>query len=106
MKNKFLLLGAAILLSGAHSAVHAHSALLICHDNADGTFTCQGGYSDGSSATGVRIVVRDGSGTVLQEARLDSNSEVVLQRPQGDFTVLFDGGSGHSVEVDGKSLVK
>ena len=59
-----------------------------------------------SSATGIRIVVRDSSGVVLQEARLDSNSEVTLNRPQGDFSVLFDGGAGHSVEVRGDSLVR
>jgi len=97
---------AIVLLAASCTSAWAHSALLNCYDNADGTFTCQGGYSDGSSATGIRIVVRDSSGTILQEARLDSNSEVVLQRPQGDFTVLFDGGSGHSVEVDGRSLVQ
>jgi len=87
-------------------SAEAHSALLNCYDNADGTFTCQGGYSDGSSATGINIIVRDSSGHVLQEARLDSNSEVVLQKPQGDFTVLFDGGTGHSVEVNSSALVR
>ena len=59
-----------------------------------------------ASPTGIRIVVRDSSGVVLQEARLDSNSEVTLNRPQGDFSVLFDGGAGHSVEVRGDSLVR
>ncbi len=83
----------------------AHSALLNCFDNADGTFTCQGGYSDGSSATGIRIVVKDDSGNTLQEATLNADSEVVLPRPQQNFSVLFDGGSGHSVEVPGESIV-
>ena len=105
MKTRFILTVVALAWIQPMSAA-AHSALLNCFDNADGTFTCQGGYSDGSSATGIRIVVRDGSGTILQEARLDSNSEVTLERPQGDFTVLFDGGAGHSIEVDGASLVR
>ncbi len=94
-----------ILLSFSASA-HAHSALLNCFDNADGTFTCQGGYSDGSSATGIRIVVKDSSGNHLQEATLNADSEVVLPRPQQNFSVLFDGGSGHSVEIPGESIVK
>lgn len=108
MKIRPLLFGlaASVFFSASWSVACAHSALLNCFDNADGTFTCQGGYSDGSSATGIRIVVRDGSGMILQEARLDSNSEVILQRPQGDFSVLFDGGAGHSIEVDGRSLVQ
>lgn len=103
MKNLLFILAVAALLGAQASPAAAHSALLNCFDNADGTFTCQGGYSDGSSATGIRIVVRDSSGVVLQEARLDSNSEVTLNRPQGDFSVLFDGGAGHSV---GSSLGK
>lgn len=106
MKNLLFTLAAAALFGAQASPAAAHSALLNCFDNADGTFTCQGGYSDGSSATGIRIVVRDSSGVVLQEARLDSNSEVTLNRPQGDFSVLFDGGAGHSVEVRGDSLVR
>lgn len=106
MKNLLFILAVAALLGAQASPAAAHSALLNCFDNADGTFTCQGGYSDGSSATGIRIVVRDSSGVVLQEARLDSNSEVTLNRPQGDFSVFFDGGAGHSVEVRGDSLVR
>ena len=106
MKNLLFILAVAALLGAQASPAAAHSALLNCFDNADGTFTCQGGYSDGSSATGIRIVVWDSSGVVLQEARLDSNSEVTLNRPQGDFSVLFDGGAGHSVEVRGDSLVR
>lgn len=105
MKLPLVLLTAAVLHLLPELAA-AHSALLNCFDNGDNTFTCQGGYSDGSSATGIRIVVRDGNGIILQEARLDSNSEVTLNRPQGDFTVLFDGGAGHSVEVSGASLVR
>ena len=106
MKNLLFILAVAALLGAQASPAAAHSALLNCFDNADGTFTCQGGYSDGSSATGIRIVVRDSSGVVLQEARLDSNSEVTLTRPPGDLSALYDGGAGHSVEVRGDSLVR
>jgi len=105
MKTIFVFTTAALLHGFAPSA-GAHSALLNCFDNADGTFTCQGGYSDGSSAQGIRIVVRDADGVELQEAHLNADGEVVLQRPQGDFSVFFDGGAGHSVEVDGTSLVR
>ncbi len=94
-----------LLLSFGTNAL-AHSALLNCFDNADGTFTCQGGFSDGSSATGISIVVKDSSGNILQQAQLNADSEVVLPRPQQDFTVLFNGGSGHSVEIPGESIVR
>ncbi len=88
------------------STAWAHSALLNCFDNADNTFTCQGGFSDGSSATGIRIVLMDAGGTVLQEAQLNADSEIVLPYPRGDFKVLFDGGPGHSVEITGDVIVR
>ncbi len=89
------------------SDAFAHSALLNCFDNADGTFTCQGGYSDGSSATGIRIVVKSKSGNTLYEAQLNSNSEVVIPYPKDKtFTVLFDGGAGHSVEIPSSVLLR
>ncbi len=106
MKKILLPLFAFALLAGAQSSAYAHSALLNCFDNADGTFTCQGGFSDGSSATGIKIVVKDSSGNILQEAQLNSDSEVVLPRPERDFTVLFNGGAGHSVEIPGESIVR
>ena len=48
MKNLLFILAVAALLGAQASPAAAHSALLNCFDNADGTFTCQGGYSDGS----------------------------------------------------------
>ena len=42
----FLVLGAALLF--------AHAPILHCYDNGDGTFTCEGGFTDGSSAEGKR----------------------------------------------------
>lgn len=90
----------------AHNVL-AHSALLNCFDNADGTFTCQGGYSDGSSATGIRIIVKDTSSNVLYQAELNSDSEVVIPYPQNkNFTILFDGGAGHSVEITSDVLAR
>lgn len=106
MRHMFISLVVALGLALTASYAMAHSALLNCFDNADGSFTCQGGYSDGSSATGIRIVVMDMSGNMLQEARLDADSEVILPYPNGDFRVLFDGGSGHSVEITGDVIMR
>ena len=106
MKSTLMICTLAVSLLYS-SMAFAHSALLNCFDNADGTFTCQGGYSDGSSATGIRIVVKDMSDNILHEARLNADSEVVMPLPQGqDFKVLFDGGSGHSVEITSDVLVR
>lgn len=84
----------------------AHSAIFDCFDNGDGTISCQGGYSDGSSASGVSIKIKDAKGGILKELKLDSNSEVSFEKPAGDYKVMFDGGEGHSIEVDGKNIVQ
>ena len=103
----FIVMCTVIGTVSSSSQVYAHSALLNCFDNADGTFTCQGGYSDGSSATGIRIVVMDMQNNILHEAQLNADSEVVMPLPQQkDFMVLFDGGAGHSVQITSDVLVR
>lgn len=37
----------------------AHTPLFSCYDNGDGSVTCEGGFSDGSSAAGVAVRVED-----------------------------------------------
>lgn len=98
-----LAFAAALALPGVACA---HSAIFDCFDNGDGTVSCQGGYSDGSSASGVSIKIKDAKGDVIKELKLDSNSEVSFEKPAGDYKVMFDGGEGHSIEVDGKSIVQ
>ncbi len=71
MKKSFFALF-AILCVGSSQTALAHSALMNCFDNGDSTFTCQGGFSDGSSAAGIEITVRDSSGNVLQKAKMVS----------------------------------
>ena len=85
---------------------NAHSAVFDCYDNGDGTVSCQGGYSDGSSASGVTIKVLDGTDGLIESLKLDSNSEITFKKPAGDYKVIFDGGEGHSIEVDGKKIVQ
>ena len=91
---------------GRPGAACAHGAIFDCFDNGDGTVSCQGGYSDGSSASGVSIKIKDAKGDVLRELKLDSNSEVSFPKPEGDYKVMFDGGEGHSIELDGKKIVQ
>ena len=84
---------------GLTTAAQAHTPLCACYDNGDGTVLCEGGFSDGSSASGVRMAVLDADGNVLTEAQMDENSEFVFDMPEGDYSVLFDGGEGHNITV-------
>ena len=98
-----LALGAMLLIP---SMAAAHSPICDCSDNGDNTITCEGGFSDGSSASGVRVTVVDGSGKELLAGKMNQDSEYTFDKPQGDYKVIFDAGDGHNIEVDGKNIVE
>jgi type 1 fimbria pilin len=107
MFQKKIIIGVLALVGIFVSAqVFAHTPLCSCYDNADGTVTCEGGFSDGSSAAGVQIRVQDKNGKVLIKSKMDQDSEVTFDKPSGPYTVVFDAGEGHKVEIDGKDIVE
>ncbi len=82
----------------------AHTPLFACFDNGDGTIYCEGGFSDGSTAAGVPIIVKDGSGATILQSELSRNSDIEFEKPDGDYSVLFDGGEGHDIEIPGAQI--
>jgi hypothetical protein len=84
----------------------AHTPLCSCYDNGDGTITCEGGFSDGSSAAGVDMTVKDKSGKVLIKGKMDEDSEFTCDKPKASYRVIFDAGPGHVVEVEGKDITE
>ena len=62
----------------ASSSVFAHSAIMSCFDNGDGTVTCEGGFSDGSSASGVKFHVEQ-SGKAIISGKMTEDSEFILK---------------------------
>ncbi len=103
--TKFILSGAFMLiaLSGA-SFGHAHTPLCVCMDNGDGTILCEGGFSDGSSAAGVSMEVRNDKGKTLIKGKMDRLSTFEFKSPSGTFTVIFDAGPGHLVEIPSRTI--
>lgn len=95
---------AAMIAFAGHA--FAHSPLCDCFDNGDGTVTCEGGFSDGSSAAGVKMSVLDGAGKVLQDGRMNADSEFSFKKPGDAYVVLFDAGEGHKVEINGADIVE
>jgi len=93
---------AALLLCSSH--VLAHSPLFDCFDNRDETITCEGGFSDGASAEGVAIQLVDARGKVLEQGRLDAAGAIVLQKPEGEYTVVFSPDSEHNISVVGDDI--
>ena len=97
------LLVAGLFLAGL---AFAHTPLCSCYDNGDETITCEGGFSDGSSASGVEIRVIDKDEKVLINAKMNEDSEVTFKKPSGPYKVVFDAGPGHEVIVDGKDIIE
>jgi len=85
------------------SGLFAHTPLLTCIDEGDGTITCEGGFSDGSSAGGVDFRVEQ-NGKVLIQTKLNSTSEVNFKKPSGDYVVVFDAGDEHRVYLKSSDI--
>ena len=99
------------------SQVPAHTPLCSCYDNGDGTVTCEGGFSDGSSAAGTPIMVMDEKDevisvkdedgkTILLEGKMDEDSEFTFIKPKVPYTVIFDAGPGHKVIIKGEDITE
>lgn len=83
----------------------AHSAIMSCFDNGDGTITCEGGFSDGSSASGVKFRVEVDSKAIL-EGKMDEYSEFTFDKPSGKYSAVFDAGEGHQVYISGEDITE
>ncbi|MFK5953992.1 MAG: hypothetical protein QM498_13095 [Desulfobacterium sp.] len=104
IKNGFI---AAVLIS-LFVAVPAlaHTPLCSCWDEGDGTITCEGGFSDGSSAQGVIMYVKEKSGKTLIKGQMDEFSEFSFKKPSQPYSVIFDAGEGHQIEVNGETILE
>jgi hypothetical protein len=90
----------------ACAGTFAHTPLLSCYDMGNGTVLCEGGFSDGSSAAGVAIRVMDATGNPLLEGEMSEHSEFESDKPAGGYSVIFDAGPGHNIEIDGSDIVE
>ena len=104
--EKILAVLGVVALTGYAGSAAAHTPLCSCYDNGDGTVLCEGGFSDGSSASGVAILVKDASGNAVVEGKMNENSEFEFKKPDGDYSVLFDAGEGHRIEIPGSEIVE
>ena len=82
------------------SQILAHTPLCDCFDNGDDTVSCEGGFSDGSSAAGMAVRVYDDREKILIDTVMDADSSISFNRPPiENYTVVFDAGKGHLVTV-------
>ena len=83
----------------------AHTALMSCIDNGDGSVTCEAGFSDGSSASGVEFKVLQ-NGKVIIEGKFDKDSMYIFKKPEGEYKARMFAGEGHEVIIDSKDIAK
>jgi hypothetical protein len=94
-------LGSIMILSLGQIA-DAHKPLLAVEDNRDGTIFIEAAFSDGSSAAGHKIVIKDKeSGKVLSEHRVGEDGGLTISKPSVKYTVTLDAGKGHVITQDG-----
>ncbi len=94
-----------LVLALATGSLFAHTALMSCFDNGDGTVTCEGGFSDGSSASGVKFRVEQNGKTVI-EGKMSEYSDFTFEKPSGAYTAVFDAGEGHAVKITGSDITE
>jgi hypothetical protein len=93
-----------LAIAGITAPALAHNAICDCYLNDTDSITCEGGFSDGSKATGVSIRVLDRAGKVLIEGSMSEQSDFTFDRPDVDFRVEMDAGEGHVVGIDGRDI--
>lgn len=81
----------------------AHTALMSCFDNGDKTVTCEGGFSDGSTASGVQFTVIQ-KGKVIIEGKFGEDSQFTFEKPEGDYDARLFAGEGHEVIIPSKNI--
>ena len=82
----------------------AHTPICDCYDNGDGTVTCEGGFSDGTSASGVHMRILDELERLLLEGEMDEASTFTVEKPEGEYFVVFDPGEEHRVTIYGADI--
>lgn len=95
---------AAVLAFGLSGGAVAHTPVCACYDNGDGSVLCEGGFSDGSSAAGVAMLVRNAAGETLIDGKIDENGEFEFEKPDGFADVLFNGGEGHQIVISADKI--
>ncbi len=94
----------AVAAAGWTPTAEAHAPLFDCFADGPDKISCEGGFSDGSSASGILVRVLDAQEKVLLEGKIDADGKFSFKKPPGDFHVLFDAGAGHKVTVFGADI--
>jgi len=99
---KKIIIGLALVST---TSLFAHTAIMSCFDNGDDTITCEGGFSDGSSASGVKFTLEQ-KGQVVLDTRLSEDSDITFDKLRDEYTVVFSAGEGHKIYVNSSDITE
>lgn len=102
-KKLVSLLACAVVLIFSVSAF-AHTPILNCYLEDENTVMCEGGFSNGASAAGVKMTVKDDQKKIITSGTLDDLGSWSFPKPEGNYEVEFDAGPGHVVVVNGADI--
>lgn len=104
MNKKVVTSGVFFTCIGLAGQTLAHSPMCTCYDNGDKTITCEGAFSDGSSAAGTVLQIKGVGGKIITQGKMDKTGTCTFKKPTGDYKVVFDGGPGHQIEINDKNI--
>jgi hypothetical protein len=99
---KKIILGLVMVSS---TSVFAHTAIMSCFDNGDNTITCEGGFSNGSSASGVEFSIMQKDKVILK-TRLGEDSDITFDKLNAEYQVVFNAGEGHQIKINGSDITE
>jgi len=99
---KKIIMGLTLLST---STLFAHTAVMSCFDNGDDTITCEGGFSNGSSASGTEFLIMQNDKTVMQ-TKLSEDSDVTFDKINGEYEVVFNAGEGHKLSIQSSDITE
>lgn len=107
MKSGFVITSVFLgFIMAAAQFAFAHTPFCTCYENGDGSVTCEGGFSDGSTSAGNMMIVKDGNGKILVKGRMDEDGEFSFKKPEGNYSVKMDGGDMHVVTIDSEDIIE
>jgi len=104
--NRLDLALSVIALACLAAPAFGHNAICDCFFDEDDleTVICEGGFSDGATASGIPVRIVDREGKILIEGAMNEMSEFIFSKPAVDFKVEFDAGEGHVIQIDGRDI--
>jgi len=105
-----LAIGLAVLLAAAVSPAEASGPKKVqppmfeCASAGALRVTCRGTFADGTSAAGIVVRVLDKTDHVVFVGTVDKLGRVSFRKPDAQFSVVFDAGSGNVLTLLGSEM--